>query len=230
MKTTLFIALAMALPPAFAAPATAARSAFEQRCEHEMRPRFDVRLSESGHQVDNTVSSRVLNNKSVHSSPGEFMLGMTALQTHTSVLFDGPALADDASGRECVSPRISVELVVPRMAVYVAREFPPASCSYRNILEHEMRHVQLYRDQFPQVEARVRAALAARFGDRPLYARHGAGLAALQEEVDQWLRPFIKGEIARMEVAQAAMDTPEESFRLYGACQGELARNLTGRY
>lgn len=230
MKTRSLIALALAALPGIATAANAWELSFEQRCEREMQPRFDVTLSEAGHQVDNTVSSRVLNNKSAHNSAGDFMLGMTALETHTSVLFDGPALADKATGRECVSPRISVELVVPRMSVYVAREFAPTSCSYRAILEHELRHVHLYREQFPQVEARVRAGLAARFGDRPLYAMHGAGRAALQTEVDQWLRPFIRKEIASMEVAQAAIDTPEETFRLYGACQGELASNLTGRY
>lgn len=42
---------------------------------------------------------------------------MTALETHTSVLFDGPAIGDKTCGRECASPRISVELVVPRMSV-----------------------------------------------------------------------------------------------------------------
>ncbi|NML61745.1 hypothetical protein HHL21_11775 [Massilia sp. RP-1-19] len=230
MKTTLFIVIALAASPGLAMAEQTADLSFEQRCEREMKPRFDVSLSEAGHHIDNTVSSRVLNNRSVHSYAGEFMLGMTALETRTSVLFDGPTISDKASGRECVSPRIAVELVVPRMSVYVAREFSPASCSYRKILEHEMRHVQLYREQFPKVEERVRASLAERFRDRPLYARHGAGLAALQAEVDQWLRPFIKGEIARIEVAQVAMDTPEESFRLYGACQGELASNLHGRY
>lgn len=188
MKTTLTIALALAALPGLAAAATSADLTFEQRCEREMKPRFEVSLSEAGHQVDNTVSSRVLHNKSVHNSSGEFMLGMTALETHTSVLFDGPALGDKASGRECVSPRISVELVVPRMSVYVAREFPPVSCSYRKVLEHEMRHVQLYREQFPQVEARVRAGLAERFRDRPLYAKHGAGLSRLSRKASGCMR------------------------------------------
>lgn len=230
MKTSLFIALALAALPGFATASQAAEPTFEQRCERDMTPRFDVTLSDLGHEINNTVSSRVLGNKSVHKTSSDFMLGMTALETHTSVLLDGPAIVDKGTGRECVSPRILVELVVPRMSVYVAREFSPASCSYRQVLEHEMRHVQLYREQFPNVKARVRAGLAERFGERPLYARHGAGLAALQAEVDLWLRPFIRRELASMEVAQAAMDTEEESFRLYGACQGELASNLTLRY
>ena len=134
-------------------------------------------------------------------------------------------------GKPCIKgTRISVELVVPRMSVYVAREFSPASCSYRQVLEHEMRHVQLYRDQFPGLANSIRHGLAARFGGKPLYAAHGKGLEALETDVDHWLRPFIKAEIGRMEVAQAKMDTPDESFRLSIACQGELANNLGNRY
>ena len=142
--------LAAALP-AQAMAASAGRGVpFEQRCEQ--RDAADLRsqrCARPGYRVDNTVSSRVLNNRSVHHYAGELMLGMTALEARTEVIFDGPALADPATGRECVAPRISVDLVFPRMSVFVAREFAPSSCSYRKILEHEMRHVQLYRDQFP---------------------------------------------------------------------------------
>lgn len=229
MNNTSLLALALSTIAGLAAADTPDHS-FEQRCEREMKPQFAVSLVDAGHRIVNTVSSRVLNNRSVHHYAGELMLGMTAIETQTSVVFDGPTLGDAESGRECVSPRISVQLLVPRMSVFVAREFSPVSCSYRKILEHELRHVQLYRDQFPRVEARVLAGLAERFGNGPLYARRGAGLDTLENEVDQWLRPFIKREIARMEVAQKAIDTPEESHRLSSACHGELASNLTGRY
>jgi hypothetical protein len=227
VKTYLILALALgAAMPAQAMAEERPDVPFEQRCEQEMRPIFELRLRETGYRVDNTVSSRVLNNRSRHHYAGELMLGMTAFEARTEVLFDGPSLADPATGRECVAPRISVDLVFPRMAVFVAREFAPSSCSYRKILEHEMRHVALYRGQFPLLETRLRQGLAARFGDRPLYAAHGAGMAALETEVDTWLRPFIRREIAAMEVAQAAMDTPEETFELSMACRGELAANL----
>ncbi|WP_147373999.1 hypothetical protein [Massilia cavernae] len=228
MKTPLIAALVLAA--ALPAAARGANPSFEQRCEQEMKPMFEVSLRESGYTVDNTVSSRVLNNRSVHHYAGEQMLGMTALEARTVVSFDGPALADKASGRECVAPRISVALTFPKMSVFVAREFAPASCSYRQVLEHELRHVQLYRDQFPGLVERVRHGLAARFGGKPLYADHGKGLEALEADIDNWLRPFIKAEIGRMEVAQAAMDTPDESFRLSIACNGELANNLGNRY
>lgn len=227
MKTTLALALSALLHPVARA---AGATDFEQRCEREMKPQFAVSLRESGFQIDNTVPSRVLNMRGAHNYAGDLMLGMTALQARTEVTIDGPALADQASGRECIAPRVSVDLIFPRMSVFVAREFAPNSCSYRTVLEHEMRHVQLYREQFPAIEQRVRRKLAARFGDRPLYAAHGKGLAALEAEVDTWLRPFIKAEIASMELAQANMDTFDESFRLSSSCLGELANNLSRGY
>lgn len=231
MKTTLALALTLS---ALLAPAAWAASTgptkFEQRCEREMKPRFTVSLRESGYRIDNSVPSRVLNMRGAHNYAGDLMLGMTSLQARTEVTIDGPSLADQASGRECIAPRISVDLVFPHMSVFVAREFSPNSCSYREVLAHEMRHVQLYRDQFPAVEARVRRGLEARFGDRPLYAAHGKGLAALEAEVDNWLRPFIKAEIGKMELAQANMDTFDESFRLSNSCLGELANNLSRGY
>lgn len=228
MKTALLAALMTAL--SLPAAAQAGGQTFEQRCEMEMKPSFEVSLRESGYQVDNTVSSRVLNNRSVHHYAGELMLGMTALEARTVVSFDGPALADKATGRECVAPRISVELAFPAMSVFVAREFSPASCSYRQVLDHELRHVQRYRDQFPSLVQSVRHGLAARFGDRPLYAPRGKGLDKLEVDIDTWVRPYIKAEIGRMELAQAAMDTPDESFRMSIACHGELANNLGNRY
>ena len=229
MNKTPFLAVALSAMASLAVAGTSGHS-FEQRCEREMTPQFAVSLADNGYRIVNNVSSRVLNNRGVRRHAGQLMLGMTAIETQTSVVFDGPALGHAASGRECVAPHISVQLVVPHMLVYVAREFAPESCSYRKVLEHELRHVQLYRAQFPALEARVRAGLAERFGSGPLYARHGAGLATLEKEVDQWLRPFIRREIARMEVAQAAIDTAEESHRLSSACLGELASNLGAAY
>ncbi len=203
---------------------------FQARCEQEMTPKITIEARDYGYRIDNTVSSRVLHNRAMHSYAGDLMLGMTALESRVEVMIDGPALQDGNTGAECVAPRISVALRYLPMNVYIAREFPPSSCSYREILAHELRHVQLYRDHLPKVQALVRSALAQRFAQAPLYARLGEGLAALERQVDTWLRPLIQTELAKVEIYQQAIDTDEESFRLSGACRGELAQNLGHRY
>ncbi len=224
-----FLALALVgLPMATAAAANI--SEFERRCEKEMRPHIQISAFQADIRIDNTVGSRVLHTRAQHVYGGDQMLGMTALKSRVEIDIDGPALVDRDLARECIAPLINVTLSYHPMDVFIAREFSPVSCSYRAILEHEMQHVQRYRDNLPRVEALVRAELSKRYRDGPLYAASGMGLNMLQADVDSWLRPMIQGEFRKIETLQHELDTEEESARLSLACHGELASNLGTRY
>ncbi|MFL6672982.1 MAG: hypothetical protein ACJ8LG_06800 [Massilia sp.] len=214
------------LAPALAGASPAASAVFSLRCEREMKPVFEVSAHLANFQVNNSVSSSVLNTRLLKASASQLALGMTAGTVQSEVMLDGLALLDQGSGLECVSPRISVVLSYNPLQVYVAREFHAQSCSYRAIFEHEMQHVRLYRQHLPLVEQRVREQLAARYRNQPLYAPAGQGLSQLEADVDQWLRPLIREELARIELLQAGLDTPEESFRLSHACLGEVASRV----
>lgn len=218
--------LLLALAPRHAIATTALHS-FEQRCENEMRPSFEVLAHRPGFVVHNSVSSRVLNTRGAYTLAGQAMLGMTASSTRAEIAIEGPALSDPATGRECIAPRISVELSYQPLNVYVAREFHPASCSYRVVYAHEMQHVKVYADNLPRIEQVVRGELEKRYGGRPLYAPRHLGLATLQAQIDSWLRPLIRAELAKIEVQQLALDSRDETERLSHSCQGEIA-NLMG--
>jgi hypothetical protein len=220
--------LALLLPLPFAALASPGIDAFAQRCEREMKPVIDVRARAAPITVHRTVSGKVLSTRSAYANASQQMLGMTSGKTRTEILFDGPGLLDPAGERECVAPRILVDLSYHPLDVYVAREFNQYSCPYREIYAHEMRHVALYRESLPLLERKLGQVLAERYGDRPLYARPGQGLARLEHDVDYWLRPLIKEELARLEQLQRNLDTPEETFRLSYACSGEVA-SIMGR-
>jgi hypothetical protein len=216
----LLMLLLLLLPrPAIAAPT----GSFEQRCESSMRPSIEVHAHRPGFVVHNGVSSRVLNTRGATTLAGQAMMGMTASSTRAEIVIDGSGLSDHASGRECIAPRIDVELSYQPLDVYVAREFHPASCSYRAVFAHEMQHVKVYADNLPRIEQLVRDELVRRYGGRPLYAPLDKGLATLQEQIDTWLRPLIKSELAKVEVQQLALDTRDETERLSHSCQGEVA-------
>jgi hypothetical protein len=196
---------------------------FEQRCEREMLPKIEVHAHRAGFVVHNTVSSRVLNTRGVFNHAGQTMMGMTSSSTRAEIYLDGASLADLANGRECLAPRIEVDLSYQPLDVYVAREFHPASCAYREVFAHELQHVKVYADHLPVIEQVVRDELVKRYGGRPLYAPRGQGLATLQDHIDTWLRPLIKSELAKVEVKQAALDNHIEADRLSHLCQGEVA-------
>jgi hypothetical protein len=215
------------LPLAPAARAAPPAESFEQRCEREMIPSIEVHAHRPGFVVHNTVSSRVLNTRGDDVRAGQVMMGMTASSTRADISIDGPGLADAASGRECIAPKIEVDLSYQPLDVYVAREFHPASCAYRAVFEHELQHVKVYADNLPAIERLVRAELVERYGGRPLYAERGKALTVLQDQIDGWLRPLIKSELAKVDLQQRALDTVAETDRLSHSCQGEVA-NLMG--
>lgn len=217
------------LLPCTALAATPADAAFTLRCEREMKPQIEVNARDTPFSVHNTVSGQVLRIRLPDASVHAVAIGMTSSNILSEISFDAPAVPNGAA-LECVSPRIRVDLRNQPLDVYVAREFAANSCSYREIYAHEMRHVQLYREQLPLVKATVRDALMARYGDRPLYAARGQGEVLLQDDVDNWLRPLIKVELARVSRMQAELDSPEEIHRMSHACSGEVAAIVGTRY
>ncbi len=209
---------------AVAMPAQAAqRTPFQARCEDSIGASLSVLTgTRNGFRIDNTVGYRSLTVMKGRALPGQVVLGLTRTESHVSIRVGGRLLADPASGYECIAPQIEVTLYYPPIVVYVSREFAPHSCPYREVLAHEMRHLETYLGHLPQAEARVRAALERRFEGKPLYARAGQAQALLQREIDRGWMPYIKNEMGRVEALQAAIDSPQEYARLGKVCGGEV--------
>ncbi len=168
-----------------------------------------------------TVSYRHLSTMQ-RGGPNTYVLGLTKTESRVLVQGDSAILQDADSGYECVMPHLSVSLYFLPFVVYVGSEFAPGTCAYGEVLAHEMRHIKAYLDYLPKVEAVVRAALAERFGSKPLYAPKGQAMALLQREVDgRWL-PYFRAEMEKVKPLQSAIDTPQEYERLSKVCKGEV--------
>ena len=200
-----------------------ARTAFEAGCEDAARDAFATFATrESGWRVDNTLSYRDLTRMKRPGVRNGYVLGLTRTESRVAIQVDGTLLTTPDGTAECVMPRIAVTLYYQPIVVYVSREFEPDSCTYDEILAHEMRHLKSYLDYLPKVEERVRARLGGRFAGKPLYARAGESRSLLQREIDRNWMPYIKAEMGRVERFQAAIDSPTEYARLSKVCQGEV--------
>lgn len=218
MKLLLF-ALAMLLPFG----AWAARTAFQVRCEDTMARTLTVLTAkQNGYSIDNTRSIRALTAMKGPQARNHFVLGLTRTESRVSIGVEGPMLSDPVSGYECVAPKVQVSLFYTPITIYIGSEFTPGSCAYKEVLEHEKRHLDAYLAHLPKVETTVRKALAQRFDTRPLYAPAGQARALLSKEIDTGWMPYIKKELARAEVLQAAIDSPQEYARLSKVCKGEV--------
>jgi len=227
MKLPFALAMMVCCAPGLAAERaserTLERTPFQARCEDTIGESISVLSSrQNGYRVDNTYSFHGLTRMKGSRAPGSYVLGLTRAESRVAIAVHGRMLQDPDSGYECVAPRLEVNLYYLPIVVYVGREFAPGTCAYREILAHEMRHLDVYREFLPQAEKVVSAALARRFEGKPLYAPSGQARNLLQREIDTGWMPFIKKEMAKVEKLQAAIDTPQEYARLGKVCAGEV--------
>ena len=219
MRLPFALLLAVCAAPAVAA----ARTPFQASCEDTIgKSVSSMSSTHEGYRVDNSYSFHGLGAMKGSRAPGSYVLGLTRTESRVTIGAKGQMLTDPASGHECVAPRLDVKLHYPPIVVYVGREFRPGSCAYKEILAHEMRHRDIYLDFLPRAEKVVSEALARRFEGKPLYAPAGQVRNLLQREIDTGWMPFIKREMGKVEVLQAAIDTPQEYARLGKVCAGEV--------
>lgn len=206
-----------------AAEGAATRTKFQIRCEDTMSKTVSMLSStDNGYLIDNTRSYKQLTAMKAPVARNSVVLGLTKTESRVSVTLAGGILQDKASGYECVAPEIKVALYYATIVVYIGREFKLGTCAYKEVLAHEMRHLNTYRAHLPKVETVVRAALARRFEAKPLYAPIGQAKQLLEQEIDQGWMPYMKNQMSAVEAQQAAIDSPKEYARLSKVCKGEV--------
>jgi hypothetical protein len=108
-----------------------------------------------------------------------------------------------------VTPQTSCRGVVVRLdyikpVLRVASEFPPGSCAYARVMNHEQTHVRIHRD------------IARQFRELTYPWSKGSTSAAILA--------YAKLELDRLMQAQARFDSPEEYAKNFSVCGGEITR------
>jgi hypothetical protein len=107
------------------------------------------------------------------------------------------------------------------MDVYVASEYPPGSCEYNAVLDHENQHVAINNRNLRVTAPRVRAELERLLSlEKPVYASDGRDvtkerLAALSRAMDDMLNQF--GD--RLAQDNATIDTVDNYAAISDICK-----------
>lgn len=208
-------------------PAISSGRDFEQICERRLpRPTVRIQRVDNGYNIERQLSYTALNGigAKARKHGKKNVLGLTRAETAATIGVHLARLVDGVSGEECVSPEVEVTIAFKPMTVYIGREFPPGTCSYREILAHEMRHVEAYRNHLPQVEATIRAQMARRFNGEILYGSRGVLENRLKAEIGDYWLPMLDSEVRKVEQVQAQIDSPEEYDRMETVCGGEVQK------
>ncbi|HEY0062276.1 MAG TPA: hypothetical protein VGC21_09145 [Telluria sp.] len=219
MRALLLVLLAFCCNSAFAS-----RGMFQALCEDQMAPsEAIVKRKLNGYTIDNSLSFRQLPAKSQKPAPvNGAVLGVTATKYATNIGYRAQVMRNPISRYECVSSHIEVTVSYEPTVIYIGKEFVPGTCAYREILAHEMRHLNTYFEQLPKVEMAVRDAMQRRFNVKAEYGPAGQAQAALKREMENVWVPFFTAQIKKADLLHDAIDTPQEYARLSRVCQGEV--------
>lgn len=206
-------------------PALAQTADFRSLCEQRLPDSsLQVKRAESGYSIDRQLSYRELTGMGAdllrHGKQN--VLGITRAEMAATLEIKMARLVSEADEEECLAPQVVVTVEYKPIKVYIGREFPPDSCSYREILQHELRHVKAYHHHLPRVETAIRNRLAGRLEGRIIYGEKGTLEDKLKGEVyDEWL-PLVDEEIRRIDETQARIDSAEEYNRMETVCDGQI--------
>lgn len=195
-------------------------------CDQLPKPSVTIKRLDQRVTVNTQHSYKTLNHLGAAlARPGNQILGLTRGNAVARFATSIPSYVDRAGRWECASPQLTLTFGFDQMTVYVAKEFPEGSCAYKEIYQHELRHVKAYQTHLVTIEKDVSDTLSRRFvTGGPWRGSAGQTTARLQQELNERWLPYIKREIARADEAQALIDTPEEYARVADSCNGEIRK------
>lgn len=200
-------------------------------CAELPKPSVSLKRLEAPVTLNTSYGYRTLTNIGASAArPGHQVLGLTRGNATVQVASNMATLQDRSGRWECASPQITLSIGFSPLTVYVAREFPPGTCPYQAIHEHELRHVKAYQEHIDKIEKDLAEMLNARFATgSPWRGQIGEIAPRLQRELNERWLPAIQRQLKAVEASQALIDTPEEYDRVADACGGEIRKRLKMR-
>ncbi|MDQ6620966.1 MAG: hypothetical protein M3Z31_14950 [Pseudomonadota bacterium] len=193
-------------------------SSFETRCEALPPARFEVVAAPIAFVEDFSQSLSALS--SMNDAPRfRRTVGLMQARIAYESTLESKGLEDRPGGRVCSRPSVRLVFSATPMTVFVAREFADDRCRRTMILEHEMRHVAVYRESLNELVERARRELTAAYGDQVLYANDAReSQETMRQRLQAFMRKFMQARYAEIKARHAEIDTSEEYTRLGQAC------------
>jgi hypothetical protein len=181
---------------------------------------------------NNTVSSAELGNFNISTTFSKsrkeiFVVGgVTVSDFSPQFLITFAGASDPVTGKTCLAAE-KIELSLNyNPIVYIASEYKPGTCRYKEIMLHEVRHVNTdiitFREYLPVIQAEMQQAAAKLQVMGPL-AQHEI-LPARDRTVDV-LKAALGASVDKVSAVlhqrQQAIDTRAEYMRSVRACPGE---------
>jgi hypothetical protein len=196
-------------------------ASFETRCARLPASLVEVVPDAVTPTEDYSLSHQSLTRLAQEDPDAQRTLGLTRTTFGEEARIDIMGLEDSGSHRACARPQVHVRLRMSPMTVYVAREIEGDACRKAALLEHEMKHVEVYRKHLNAAAAELARALPALYGQRIFTARSsGETETELRGMLRDYLGAFMQASARQLKADQEKVDSAEEYDRIGRACGG----------
>lgn len=210
--------------------AGASASAFQTQCESTLQPGLvSVEIAPPSWVIRADASSKKLKEMSENpNAAGVVILGLTTSKYQINIKWGDNWLINREANEACTRPRIQVSLTVSPQTLWVASEFAGDACVYKDILDHEMRHVNANQLQLEKVADVLERELSSFLGQTVFYGKHETLRKQLEEALrTQWM-PMAESLFREVEGDHARIDSPSEYSRNNVICGGAVPRIIKG--
>jgi hypothetical protein len=157
------------------------------------------------------------------------VLGLTKGQALANAKVGVQLIRNAASGWECATHQVVIDIGYQPITIYVGREFPEGSCAFKEIFAHEMLHAEVFRKHARAMASEIETALRQRFiGAAPTRGPIGSTRETIEKELNERWLPYIRRLLAQAEALQRPIDTPEESEKVVKACKAQMNAFMAG--
>jgi hypothetical protein len=145
-------------------------------------------------------------------------LTLADVQMHTQVQVQAVPVGSNRYCGQITS--VEATMGIDRVDVYVANRYRPGSCQYESVLEHEMRHVAIFRDAVQRFAPAVRRRLEETARALPAMVAASADEAAkqIQQKLQRQVQPIFKDMNRAIDKANQALDSPDNYAREQTRC------------
>lgn len=195
---------------------------FEQHCATALPPtRVTVTAVPVSYGTDDSRPYAELTRMGVEAGEGERVIGLTRARISHTASITVAGIEDSRSRQVCVRPEIDVQLSMLPMTVYIGREFRDDECRRAAIIEHELKHVDVYRAYLAEVAGEVRDEIARAYGNVVMqFATRDEAQREIEAALAGYLKPLLARTSSEVRRRQDGVDSAAEYARVAASCGG----------
>lgn len=152
-----------------------------------------------------------------------FGLTEIAIDTHFNLAVS--VVPSDINNIKCGRLTLKVSFETPTPIIYLAQELYANSCAFKEVLEHEKRHVALQKRLLKELLKEVETEMGRVYNGQYFQGDSEQLIQRFNQEVTRFWKPRWENRLAGFSFYHAQeIDTPAESERMGVLCDAELSK------